>query len=137
MKKIGIWIDKLKAHVITISDKKEEMTTIFSNVETYHIGGGSGSKLKGGPQDVKQDSKYLERQKNSFKKYFKEIASYLKDADSVVIFGPAETGEKLNKKLQKKFKLIGEKVKDVIKTDSMTLNQTKALVRDYFKKEFV
>ena len=136
MKKIGVWMDKLKAHVITISDNKEKMTTVFSNVETYHIGGGSGSKLKGGPQDVKQDSKYLERQKNSFKKYFKEVASYLKDADSVVIFGPAETGEKFNKTLEKKFKLIGNKVKGVIKTDSMTLNQTKALVRKYFKKEF-
>ena len=137
MKNIGVWIDKEKALVITINNDEEKITTIYSEIETYHIGGGSGSRMKGGPQDVVQDSKYLEREKHSFKTYFKEITQYLKGANSIVIFGPAEAGEKFNKKLQKKYKLIGNKVNAVIKSDSMTLNQTKALVRDYFKKELV
>ena len=133
MKKIGVWMDKEKAHIITIDNGKENTKTIFSEIEPYHIGGGSGSRLKGGPQDVVQDSKYLEREKHGFKKYFKEIIRHLKEADKIVIFGPAEAGEKFNKKLQKKYKLIGNKVKAVIKADSMTHNQTVALVKDYFK----
>lgn len=133
MKKIGVWMDKEKAHIITIDNGKENLKTIFSEIEAYHIGGGSGSRLKGGPQDVVQDSKYLEREKHSYKKYFKKIIRHLKEADKIVIFGPAEAGEKFNKKLQKKYKLIGNKVKAVIKADSMTNNQTVALVRDYFK----
>lgn len=135
MKNIGIWMDKEKAYVITLSDETEKMVTIFSEIDSSHIGGGSGSRFKGGPQDVVQDSKHLEREKHSFKSYFKEISKYLKNADSIVIFGPAEAGEKLNKRLQKKNKLLRNKVKAVIKVDSMTLNQTKALVRDYYKKE--
>lgn len=137
MKNIGVWMDKEKAHIITISDNTEEMTTVYSEIESYHIGGGSGSRMKGGPQDVVQDSKYLEREKHSFKVYFKEIVAFLKDADAIVIFGPAEAGEKFNKKLQKKYTTIGNKVRAVIRADSMTTNQTRALVRDYFKKELV
>jgi len=135
MKNVGVWIDKEKAHIITISDGTEKMKTVFSEIENFHIGGGSGGKFKGGPQDVVQDSKYLEREKQSFKSYFKEISQYLKKADSIVIFGPAEAGEKFNKRLQKKYKLLGNKVKAVIKADSMTPNQTKALIRNHFKKE--
>jgi len=134
MKNIGIWMDREKAYIISIDNDKEDVTTVFSKIEDFRIGGGSGSRFKGGPQDVVQDSKYLEREKNHFKSYFKEIAQYLKNANTVVIFGPAEAGEKFNKKLQKKYKLIGKKVEAVIKADSMTLNQIKALVRDYFKK---
>ena len=135
MKNIGVWMDKEKAYVITLSDETEKMVTVFSKIDSFHIGGGSGSRFKGGPQDVVQDSKYLEREKQSFKSYFKEISRYLKNADSIVIFGPAEAGEKFNKRLQKKQKEIGNNVKAVIKADSMTLNQTKALIRDYYKKE--
>jgi len=134
MKNIGIWMDREKAYIISIDNDKERVTTVSSMIEDFRIGGGSGSRFKGGPQDVVQDSKYLEREKNHFKSYFKEIAQYLKNANTVVIFGPAEAGEKFNKKLQKKYKLIGKKVEAVIKADSMTLNQIKALVRDYFKK---
>ena len=134
MKNIGIWMDREKAYIISIDNDKEDVTTVFSKIEDFRIGGGSGSRFKGGPQDVVQDSKYLEREKNHFKSYFKEIAQHLKNVNTIVIFGPAEAGEKFNKKLQKKHKVIGKKVEAVIKADSMTLNQIKALVRDYFKK---
>jgi len=135
MKSVGIWLDKVKAHILTLSDPSEKLITIYSEMETYHIGGGSGTKRKGGPQDVVQDSKYLEREKHSFNYYFEKIIKVLKEADSIVIFGPAEAGEKLNKVLQKKHIAIGKKVRAVKKADSMTLNQTKALIKGYFKKE--
>jgi len=134
MKNIGIWMDREKAYIISIYEGKESLTTVYSNIDDFRIGGGSGSRLKGGPQDVVQDSTYLGREKNQFKIYFKEIVQYLKNPNTIVIFGPAEAGEKFNKKLQKKYKLIGNKVEAVIKADSMTLNQIKALIRDYFKK---
>ncbi len=137
MKRIGIWLDKVKAYIFIIDDHSEKLIKVYSKIETYHIGGGSGSRLKGGPQDVVQDSKYLEREKHSFNDYFEQITKVLKDADTIVIFGPAEAGEKLNKTLQNKFKLVGNKVRAVVKADSMTLNQTKALIRDYFKKELI
>lgn len=127
-------MDKEKAHVITTKDNGEDIVTITSNIENFRIHGGSGTRLKGGPQDVVQDSKYLEREKHQFRAYFTEIIPHIKDADNVAIFGPAEAGEKFNKELKENHKNIFNKVQGVFRADSMTDNQTKALVRDYFKK---
>lgn len=134
MKNVGIWIDKEKAHLIIAQEGEEEMITIPSNIETYRIHGGSGTRLKGGPQDVVQDSKYLEREKHQFRVYFKNLVSHIGDIDNLVIFGPAEAGEKFEKELNLHYKHLAAKLGGVFKADSMTENQTKALVRDYFKK---
>ncbi|SEL09817.1 hypothetical protein SAMN04487910_1711 [Aquimarina amphilecti] len=134
MKNIGIWMDKEKAYIINVKENNEEMTTIFSEIEDYRIHGGSGTKMKGGPQDVVQDSKFLEREKHQFKSYFKKIIPIIKDSDSIVIYGPAEAGEKFKKELDENYNDLSKKVNAVIKSDSLTENQTKALIRDYFKK---
>jgi len=133
MRNIGIWLDKEKAYIVTIENGNEDTNTVISEVENYRIHGGSGTRFKGGPQDVVQDSKYLEREKHQLKLYFKEIANEVKDASSLVIFGPAEAKDKLNKELQEKYKDISLKVKAVNVADSMTDNQMKAWVRDFFK----
>ena len=135
MKNIGIWIDKEKAHIVTMENGNATMNTINSEIENYRIHGGSGTRFKGGPQDVVQDSRYLEREKNQLKIYFKEIASKTKNADALVIFGPAEIKEKLNKELQDKYKDLSLKVKAVNTADSMTENQIKALIRNFFKSD--
>ena len=89
--------------------------------------------FKGGPQDVVQDSKYLEREKHQFKVYFKEIASEIEGSDGILIFGPAEVKDKFKKELESSYEEINVKVKDVQTADSMTDNQVKAWARDYFK----
>lgn len=133
MKKIGIWLDKKKALIVKLENGKEKLFTIKSNVEDYHIAGGSGTRFKGGPQDVVQDSKYLEREKHQLKAYFKDLASNVEDADEIALFGPAGTNEKFAKELQRKYKEVAKKVKQVKKVDSMTSNQVVALVKKYFK----
>jgi len=133
MKQTGIWLDKNKAFIVTLENKTETLNTINSNVDHYRIHGGSGTRLKGGPQDVVHDSKYLEQEKHQLKKYFKEIASNIKDTDALVIFGPAGTNEKLSKELQYNYSSLSTKIKGVEKADSMTDNQMKALVRDFFQ----
>lgn len=133
MKNLGVWLDKEKAHIVTIDKEKEKLITISSQVENYHVSGGSGTKFKGGPQDVVQDSKYLEREKHQLKAYFKEILSQIKDANAIIIFGPAEAYKKFGKEIQDNYKDINTKVKDIKNADSMTINQIKALVRDFFK----
>ncbi len=133
MKKTGIWLDKRKAFIVKLDNGKEKLIAIKSNLEDYHVSGGSGTRFKGGPQDVVQDSKYLEREKHQLKNYFKELASNLYDADEIALFGPAGTNEKFKKELKKKYKKIGARVSDVKKADSMTSNQVVALVKKYFK----
>lgn len=132
MKKTGIWIDKDKALIVVLENGKESLRTIESNIEHYNIHGGSGTRLKGGPQDVVQDSKYLERQKHQLKRYFDSIVPEIRNTQVLVIFGPAGTNEKFSQELQKNYPIIANKIKAVEKTDSMTDNQVKAWVRDFF-----
>jgi len=58
--------------------------------------------------------------------------SAVSDAEDLVIFGPAETGEKFYKELTESYSDIKAKVKDVVRTDSMTKNQVKAWVKEFF-----
>ncbi len=133
MKNTGIWLDKVKALIVTIKDGKETIKTIPSNIEHFHVHGGSGTRFKGGPQDVVQDSKYLEREKHQLRAFFKDIVSEIKDTDALVLFGPAETNEKFGKELNENYNNLGIKLKGIKKADSMTHNQVKALVRVFFE----
>ena len=135
MKNTGIWLDKDKALIVTLVNNKEYLDTIPSNIEHYHIHGGSGTRFKGGPQDVVQDSRYLEREKHQLNRYFKNIISKIDDTDALVIFGPAETQKKLRKELNENYKDLSKKLKAFKKADSMTNNQVKSWVRDFFKEK--
>ena len=126
MKKIGIWLDKEKAHLVTIKNEDVGFKTITSEIEFFHPKGGSRSKTRWGPQDVVQDSKYLEREKHQLKLYFKELAKTIEDAEAIAIFGPADTNAKFYKELDKNYNTLALKVKTVEKADSMTENQVKA-----------
>lgn len=132
MKRIGIWMDKEKAKIVVLTDGKESLQTINSFVETFRPFGGSGTKFKGGPQDVVQDSKYLERERHQLRHYFQSIIKLVSDVDELAIFGPAETLGKFKKELDKNYRLLAAKVKTVQKSDSMTDNQVKALVSHFF-----
>ena len=136
MKKIGIWIDKEKAHVVSLENNKEHLITLQSEIENFRPVGGSGSKgskNRWGPQDVVQDSKFLEREKHQLKNFFKKIAKTISDADEIAIFGPSDTNLKLKQELTLNYKQIANKIKAVKKADSMTNNQVKALIRDFYK----
>ncbi len=135
MKNIGIWMDIQKAHIVMLTEERKQMQTLFSEVEDYHPKGGSGTKLKGGPQDVVQDSKYLERKNNQIRIYFRNLAEAIKDADSIVLFGPSDTAEKFRKELSENKKELAAKIKMVRRADSMTDNQIVALVRNFYKTE--
>ena len=135
MKNIGIWLDKEKAHKITLTEESEKFETLLSDIEVFHPKGGSGTKsAKWGPQDVVQDSKYLEREKHQYKIYFKNLANTIKMADAIALFGPAETADKFKKELDENYPLLAAKVKTVTKADSMTDNQIRKLIREFFGK---
>ena len=133
MKQVGVWLDKERAIIITLYNGEASINTILSNLEHFHVHGGSGTRLKGGPQDVVQDSKYLEREKHQLKKYFNNIVSEIKDQDAIVLFGPAEIKDKFNKELKASYKDLSTKVKGVVRTDKMTKRQLKAWVKTFFK----
>ena len=63
-----------------------------------------------------------------------DVASEIKDVDALVIFGPAEIKDKFMKELSTSYKDLSVKVKDVVKTDSMTTPQVKAWVKAFYKE---
>lgn len=128
----GIWIDKRTAKIVTLENDSENFRTINSSIEEFNPKGGSGTRFKGGPQDVVQDSKYTEREKQQQKRYFKSIMDSISSSDQIVIFGPAEMGEKLYSELSESNSTLYSKVREVKSADSMTDNQVKAWVRDYY-----
>ncbi len=133
MRKTGIWLDKRAAYIISLDEEgNSEVTIVNSEIEDYNVRGGSGTRFKGGPQDVVQDSKYLEREKHQFRDYFKSIVVHLKDADVLAIFGPAEAGLKLSKELEQSYPNLFKRLKETQKADSMTQNQMVALVKRYY-----
>ncbi|MGB5370590.1 MAG: hypothetical protein WBN18_09180 [Flavobacteriaceae bacterium] len=134
MTNIGIWIDKEKAHLVTLDEHDISIKTLQSEVENFHPKGGSRSRAKwGGTQDVGKESTYMEREKQQLKKYFAKVAHELSPADAIAIFGPSDTPDKLQQELSQNYKSLHAKLKSVVKCDSMTENQVKALVKEFFK----
>jgi hypothetical protein len=130
MKNTGIWLDKEKALIIKLNNDKEDFVTIESNIEHYSI---KSNKDAGGPNEKASDSKFMEREKNQFKEFFESIIPEINDSDALVIYGPAETYLKFRKELQENHNTLNARVKGAYKADSMTKNQTIALVKDFFK----
>jgi len=132
MKRVGIWLDKQEAKGVILNNGKESLFNIPSELDFYNPKGGSRSKSKWGPQDVVQDSKYLEREKHQLKNYFEKIAEEISDVDQIAIFGPAEAPEKFVEGLKQGHPRLAAKVMVTKTVDSMTQNQFKALVKQSF-----
>lgn len=133
MKNVGVWMDKEKAHIVTMDGTEQGFTTLESEVEDFNVSGGSRSKTRWGPQDVVQDSKYSEREKHQLKRYFKTLAESLADAGKLVVFGPADTNKKFEAWLKESNHPLASRLEAVKKADSMTENQVKALVREFYE----
>jgi hypothetical protein len=136
MKKIGVWLDNRTAYVVGIDEhNNEEIRIILSKEENRNdTKKAFRDKIKQGSKEVVKDRKLIEYSKQELKQYFKEIATELGDPECVVIFGPAEIPLKFKKELKSGYPRLHEKVIDVVKADSMTKNQTVALVRNYYSK---
>lgn len=125
-------MDKEKAHVVTLEGEKESFKTLFSDLEFFKVKGGSRSKTRWGPQQVVQDSRYLEREKHQLREFFGNLAEAVKKADVISVFGPAEVKEKFAKEMNEKYADIGARIKAVETADSMTDNQVVELVKEHF-----
>lgn len=104
--------------------------------KSIHPKGGSKARIKsGGSQEVVRESTYKERDKHQLKSYFNDLAKAIKGANAIVIFGPSDTNEKFKKNLLLNHKALSTKIKAIVKADSMTDNQVKALVKEFFNRK--
>lgn len=142
MKKyVGIWLDHREAFVVYLL-KDQQVTggdqDMIERVESQierrvRLSGGSRSrKTPYGPQEISVDGKQEDRIKGQLRKYYQEILKRISDADRILIFGPGEAKNELKKEIEKSKPMAG-KIKRIESADKMTVRQTAAKVRAFFK----
>ena len=128
---VGLWIDHRKAVIVFLAGEEEEMKLVRSSVEKQ-IRRAAGSR-SGGPfesQAVQSDG----RQQRAFTKhlntYYNEVISCIRDAKSILIFGPGEAKGELKEHLEREG--LGGRIVGVETVDEMTDPQIAAKARQHF-----
>jgi hypothetical protein len=130
-RKVGLWIDHRKAVIVFLAGEEEEMKLVKSNVEKQ-IRRAAGSR-SGGPfesQAVPSDDRQQRAFTGHLNTYYNEVISCIRDAESILIFGPGEAKGELKKRLERE--KLGGRIVGVETIDEMTDHQIAVKVRQYF-----
>jgi hypothetical protein len=104
-REVGLWIDHRKAVIVIVTDEGEEIQ-LKSDVEKDVRGSGgsrgSCSKTLYGPQDVLSEDNQERRFASHLIRYYDKVISRIRDAESILIFGPGEAKGELKKRLESK-----------------------------------
>jgi hypothetical protein len=131
----GLWIDHRKAIVVTLSDKGDQVTReILSGVEKQ-LGRTEGKRSTTSfeSQLVPKDDSQQRGFTKHLKVFYNEVLSSIRDAESVLIFGPGEAKGEL-KKLREQNNLH-DRVVVMEPADKMTEGQIAAKTRQYFSSK--
>jgi hypothetical protein len=130
----GIWIDASKAIIITLDGQKEEkITEIDSDIENDVRHSREGNKgTFSGTHHGSNENQFDRRRKEQMDTYLKSVLTYVKGADELYVFGPAETRTKLEQKINDGKLIDASKLKAVEISDKMTLNQIVAKVKNFY-----
>ena len=121
-KQVGLWIDHKETVIVTVTGKIEETTQIASNVEK-HVRHSGGDEFTA---EDRLDRRFLDH----LSKYYDEVISHIRDAESILIFGPGEAKGEFVKRLQSED--LGGRIVGVETADKMTDRQIAARVRQHF-----
>jgi hypothetical protein len=129
--KVGLWIDHRKAIIVTVTDKGEEIGLIVSRVEKQLQRSGD-SPLKGSyeSQKVPADGSRQRTFTAHLNIYYEAVIACLRDAESILIFGPGEAKGELKKRLE--ISKLGGRIAGVETADKMTDRQIAAKIRQHF-----
>jgi len=128
---VGVWIDHKQAIVVAVTDEGEEIGLVVSKVEK-HLQRSGDSPLKGPyeSQKVPADDSRQRTLTRHLNIYYEAVIACLRDAESILIFGPGEAKGELKKRLERS--KLGEYIAGVETVDKMTDRQIAAKVRLYF-----
>ena len=123
----GLWIDHRETVVVFIGDEGEETRRIESGMEK-HVRFSGGSRSEEGKADDQRDRQFT----GHLNRYYDEVVSYIRDAESILIFGPGEARGELEKRLANKG--LSGRIVGIETVDKLTERQIAAKVRQYFLK---
>ena len=123
-RKAGLWIDHRKAVIVLVTDEGEETRLIESSMEK-HVRFASGSSQDGSAESTRdrQFASHLDG-------YYDKVIASIRDAESILIFGPGEAKGELEKRLENKE--LGGRIVGIETVDKMTDRQIAARVRQHF-----
>jgi hypothetical protein len=124
--KIGLWIDHRKAVIITLSGAGEETTRIISGMEK-HVRYSGGAADAGAGEDVAD--RHFD---NHLAGYYDEVIACLREAESILIFGPGEAKGELAAHMTREG--LKHHIVEIETADKLTDHQIAAKVREHFKK---
>ena len=130
-RKVGLWIDHRKAVMVFLTGREQEIKVVKSNVEKQ-IRRAAASR-SGGPfesQAVPSDDRQQREFTGHLHTYYSHVISHIRDAESILIFGPGEPKGELKKHLEHEglsARLVGMET-----ADKMTDHQITARVRRHF-----
>ena len=129
--RVGVWIDHRKAIVVAVTDKGEEIALIISKVERQLRRAGD-SPLKGPfePQQVPASDSRQRTFTGHLRIYYDAVIACIRDAESILIFGPGEAKGELKKRLARDN--LGGRIVGIETADKMTDRQIAAKVRKRF-----
>jgi hypothetical protein len=129
--RVGLWIDHRKAIIVTVTDKGDEIRLIISKVEKQPRRSGD-SPLKGSyeSQLVPQSDSRQKTFTGHLNIYYDAVIKSIRDAESILIFGPGEAKGELKARLERDN--LGGRIVGIETVDKMTDRQISAKVRKYF-----
>jgi hypothetical protein len=129
--KAGVWIDHRKAVIVSVTSTGEHTSVVVSNVEKHPERSGD-SPLKGRyeSRQVPADDSRQKALTGALNVYYDAVITALRDAESLIIFGPGESKIELKKRLVKN--KLGARIAAVETEDKMSDRQISAKVRQYF-----
>lgn len=131
-KHIGLWIDHREAVIVSLLDVGQDIKRIASNVEKrVRYSGASQPKSANGHKDTAEDirDRHYDEHLN---KFYDEVISVLRDADSILILGPGEAKGELKKRLESLN--VSNRAIILETTDKMTEGQIVAEVKQHFRR---
>ena len=128
---MGLWIDHRKAVIVAVSGKREESSVIESKAEKQPGRfDGARSTTPYEAQKVQADGRQDIKFADKLNIYYDEVISVLRDAESILLFGPGEAKGELKKRLEDDH--LTHHLHTVETVDQMTDRQIAAKVREYF-----
>ena len=120
---VGVWIDHRKAVIVSLGEKREEIREIQSDMEK-HV------RYSGAAEEDSAEDQRDKRFKGHLNKYYDQVISCIRDAESILIFGPGEAKVELQKRLENE--ALSGRVVGIETVDKMTDRQVAAKVRERF-----
>ncbi len=124
-REVGLWIDHRKAVIVSVTDNGEETYQIQSDMEK-HV------RYSAAAQEDSAEDQRDNRFTGHLNEYYDHVVSRIRDAESILIFGPGEAKTELEKRLERES--LSGRVVGVETVDKMTDRQIAARVREHFSE---